>query len=101
MKISSVLELTIDEAREALIDFYADTVVKDRLTVREYIATGQPINGYNSKFVPDITGMYDVAIADKMGELNLAESIALENKVDKVVVNVGNNKLVVVFDASC
>lgn len=81
MQVKSVLVLSVEEAREGLVQWYADTVINDRPNLVECIRD----NTLN-RFVPNLPAFSSEQIAELYGELNVGEKLAIEHKVSQVIV---------------
>lgn len=93
VKVIKVVELTVEEAKESLIDQWTDTVVLDRDNTRELIA-----NNELDKFVPDFKTVSPEWIAEQYGELNLGETTAMRVGASHVIVKTHEYTWEVVFD---
>lgn len=88
----SVLVLHPSEAKQILVDYYANALINDRANTRAHIE-----NGTLSLFVPCFQGMSDVEVATRFGELNLGEALAKSLGIGQVVIEVAEN-YTIVFD---
>ena len=82
MKLQSVLIVTLDEAKEALIQFWAD-VLADRPNVVELLHEGK-------LDIPNIAAMDAEKVANQYGDLCLGDKLLERDRnVDLVVIRVG------------
>ena len=72
MNIVKTVELSVDDARKMLVDWIHNTLVNDSNYLKELIAT----EGFSDWYGP-VNKMNPADVADRVGELNLAEGLAL------------------------
>lgn len=94
MKTVKTVELSIDDARKMLVDWIHDTLVNDSNYLKELIAT----EGFGDFYGP-VDKMNPADVADRIGELNLAEGLALEYNAEIVTVRLDSLNSAVVYDA--
>ncbi len=83
MKLQKVLILSLDEAKEALVQFWAD-VLADRASVVELLQQGK-------LDIPDFAEMEAAEVANQYGDLCLGDKLLEQDEsVDLVVVQVGD-----------
>lgn len=83
MNLQSVIVLSIEEAREALVQFYADTIINDRPNLVEMIRENRL-----DRIVPNVPQLTSKQVADLCGELNLFQNLARSKQVPQVLVEV-------------
>jgi hypothetical protein len=93
MKTVKTIELSIDDARKLLVDFIYNALVNDPNHLKELISD----EGFNPFYGP-VNKMEPAEVADKVGELNLAEVIAHEHGADIVTVRLDSITAAVVYD---
>jgi hypothetical protein len=93
MKAVKTIELSIDDARKLLIDFIYNTLVNDPNHFKKLISN----EGFDVFYGP-VNKMEPSVVADRVGELNLAEDIAHEHGADIVTVRLDSITAAVVYD---
>lgn len=93
MEKHKVVELSVEEAREALIVKFTDYLVNDRTNTYELVATGNLASA-----IPDFKNLEKWEVTERFGELNLGQKIAEAAKASHVVVRTDDYKWDVVFD---
>lgn len=90
----SVVELSEDECRELVTDFYTKMILGDAGMVRDCILSGErfplPNSGVNKLSIKEL--------ADYVGEFNLGEQFAKEHGAKVVVVRIEECRYEVVWD---
>lgn len=89
-----VLVVSLAEAKQALIQWWADTIVNDHAAVVESLQSEQGIQS----FVPNIHKLLAKDIAEIYGDLNLGGPLAKDQDVDQVVVELQDGYYVVAWD---
>jgi hypothetical protein len=93
MKTHKAIELFIDEARQILVNWIADTLVDDPVHLRELILT----EGFGSWYGP-VANFTDEELADRIGELDLARKVAEEHDADIVFIRLNAITNFVVYE---
>jgi hypothetical protein len=93
MKTVKTIELSIDDARKLLVDFIYNFLISDSKNLKELISD----EGFNDFYGP-VNKMEPAEVADKVGELNLAEVIAHGHGADIVTVRLDSITAAVVYD---
>lgn len=92
MKTVKVVELSIEEAREMLVDWYCNMLKSGDNWVRDLIKLGF------EDHIPVVSQMGDYEVADCIGEFNLGEKIANDNGADVVMVRLNSANACLIFD---
>ena len=87
MQTKKCLILTAEEARGILCNWYADMIVNDRANVLDHVRSGKM-----DQLIPNVAQMTDQEVANMVGELNAAEEWGVNAHVEKVLVDLGDNK---------
>ena len=93
MKTVKTIELSIDDARKLLVDFIYKSLVDNPFYVKEMISD----EGFSEWYGP-VNKMEPSVVADRVGELNLAEGMARENGAEIVTVRMNSITAAVVYD---
>ena len=93
MKTVKTIELSIDDARKLLVDFIYKGIVENPFYIKEMISE----EGFSEWYGP-VNKMEPAEVADRVGELNLAEGIARENGAEIVTVRMNSITAAVVSD---
>src|ERR1019366_3798261 len=93
MKNKQVLILTVEEAREALVQWYTDMIVSDRGNVVDHVREGRL-----GQIMPKLNEYSPSAVAEQFGELNLGEEMTIHSGVDQILVELDAEHYVVVWD---
>jgi hypothetical protein len=92
MVTRKVIELSVDEARQMLVDWYFNVIINDPENTKELIATGF------DNLIPVVSQMKDYDVADQIGEFNLGEKIANEHDADIVMVRLNSLNSHLIYD---
>ena len=93
MKTHKAIELFIDEARQILVNWVAETLVDDPVRLRELILT----EGFDSWYGP-VANFTDEELADRISELDLAQKVAQEHDADMVFIRLNAITNFVVYE---
>jgi hypothetical protein len=93
MKTHKAIELFIDEARQILVNWVAETLVDDPVRLRELILT----EGFDSWYGP-VANFTDEKLADRISELDLAQKVAEEHDADMVFIRLNAITNFVVYE---
>jgi len=93
VKAYTVIELSDEEAKERLVNFYTDVLVNDRENTRDLIRDGRL-----GSAVVDLTKADEDKVAELFGELDLGRVIAEEQNASHVVIRTDDYKWEIVFD---
>jgi len=95
MNTCKVVELSIDEAKDCLIEFYTDTLVNDRQNTRDLIRDG--MFGTEDQAIPNFKIITNERIVELFGEFDLGREIAKQHNASHVVIRIGDFKWGIVF----
>lgn len=93
MNTHKVVELSVDDAKQMLVDFIHNTLVNDPVYLKELIR----YEGFSDWFGP-VDKMSNEDVSDRVGELNLGEAIAQKHDADMVVVRLDSLTSHVIYD---
>lgn len=92
MRVLKVVELTIEEAKTALIEFYTNVLMSDKSNTHDLVKFG----GLHK--LPNFSMISDKEVVDKFGEFDLGREEAEVNSASHVVIKTGDYTWETVFD---